>query len=126
MWNLLRQFRQQGFHFRRQVALGPYYADFADHRARFAIEVDGDTHAVGEGPARDRVRTEYLETRGFKVLRFSNRDVLNNPEGVFQVLDAHLTPTPNPSPRGGGEFGSDHATGTRLPVAAKSGGGQQQ
>lgn len=108
MWKLLRHFKSRGFHFRRQVALGPYFADFACHHAKIVFEVDGDTHAVGKGPEHDRRRTEYMQQRGFTIVRISNRDVLRNPEGVFHLieealLDSSATPTPDPSPQGGGE-----------------------
>jgi len=64
MWRLLKPFREQGFHFRRQVQIGRYYADFACHNQKLVIEVDGDTHAVGDGPANDEVRSEFLQNRG--------------------------------------------------------------
>lgn len=114
MWRLLKPFRDQGFHFRRQAQIGSYYADFACHHAKLVIEVDGDTHAVGDGPERDVTRDKYLRGRGFEVLRFSNADVVRNPEGVFEMIETMLakisslgaqgaTPTPDPSPQGGGE-----------------------
>ncbi len=110
MWRLLRPFRERGVHFRRQVALGPYYADFAILGTKLVVEVDGDTHHIGEGPEYDRRRDAYLASRGFPVLRFSNTDVLNEGEGVYLEIErvltelGALTPTPDPSPQGGGEL----------------------
>ncbi len=121
MWRLLHNFRE--LHFRRQVALGPYFADFASHKAELVIEVDGDTHSAAGGPEHDARRNAYLQERGFTVLRFSNRDVLNNPEGVFAALEERFseldlfsgTPTPDPSPQGGGEAGVVNSENTQLP-----------
>ncbi len=98
MWRLLFPFRTGGFHFRKQVALGPYVADFACHHAKIVIEVDGDSHATEQGPERDRARDDYLIGRGFKVVRFSNADVLENPEGVFAVIEDILNNAATPSP----------------------------
>jgi very-short-patch-repair endonuclease len=106
MWNILRQLRQQGHHFRRQVQLGPYYVDYANLEEAMVIEVDGATHTTDEAIEADAVRDAYLRSRGFEVLRFSNSDVVHNPAGVFDVMVLTLarlaTPTLDPSPHGGG------------------------
>jgi very-short-patch-repair endonuclease len=111
MWQLLWPWRTGGFHFRKQVEIGPYYVDFACIHAGLVIEVDGDTHGGDVAQANDRTRDEYLSARGFKVLRFSNDDVLSHKEGVFDVVAAALehrptnhrvSPPPQPSPQGGG------------------------
>ncbi len=86
MWRLLKPFRDRGFHFRRQVPIGKYYADFACHGQKLVIEVDGDSHGIGDGPDRDEIRTEFLQGEGYNVLRFSNGEVMNNPEGVFETI----------------------------------------
>ncbi len=83
MWRLLWQFREEGWHFRRQQPIGPYYADFACMHAKLVIEVDGETHVSAE---RDAARDEYMRNRGIQVLRFTNDDVLTNPEGVYTVV----------------------------------------
>ena len=112
MWALLWPFRQQGWHFRRQVRLDRYVADFACLHAKLVIEVDGDTHGTAEAERHDAERTEYLNSRGLQVLRFGNADVMANPDGVFAeiasilrvVQGAKNTPTPVPSPQGGGRI----------------------
>ena len=105
-WRLSQNWRQQGWHFRRQFQLGSYYVDFVCISAGLVIEIDGDTHGTELALANDSVRDDYLRGRGFTVMRFSNRDVLTSPEGVFTVVDTHLdrapSPPPQPSPRGGG------------------------
>jgi very-short-patch-repair endonuclease len=83
LWRLLWQFREDGWHFRRQQPIGPYYADFACMHAKLVIEVDGETHV---SPRRDAARDEYMRGRGIHVLRFTNDDVLTNESGVYEVV----------------------------------------
>jgi len=106
MWRLLYPLRQT-HNFRRQVPLGPYYADFACHSLGLVIKIDGDTHGSEQARAYDTTRTRFIEAEGYRVIRFTNVDVLSNPEGVLQVVSSHLenlppSPPPQPSPRGGG------------------------
>lgn len=110
-WRLIFPLRTGGWHFRKQVQLGPYYVDFACLHAGIVVEIDGDTHSTELVQKNDRVRDEYLSGRGFLVLRFSNDDVLANPDGVFDALVTALeprsgsrrrSPPPQPSPPGGG------------------------
>ena len=91
-------------HFRRQVPIGRFIADFCCLKAKLIVEVDGNQHGFDENVARDQERTDYLVSQGYTVLRFSNREVLTSINGVLEAIYAHLsTPTPNPSPQGGGE-----------------------
>ena len=83
MWNALRQLKPLGLHFRRQVPLGRYYADFACHHPRLVIEVDGETHTR---PDYDAKRDAFMRAEGYKVLRVSNVDVLHNIEGVLRLV----------------------------------------
>jgi very-short-patch-repair endonuclease len=109
LWNALKPLRDQGWHFRRQVPIGSYIADFACLHANLVIEVDGPTHDFTY--VADADRDEYMRSRGINVLHFSNDDVLNNSDGVFEAIAGVLnavsltsnTPTPAPSPQGGGE-----------------------
>ncbi len=86
LWAILFPLRRQGWHFRRQAQFDRYYADFACLHAGLVIEVDGDTHGTDEGGAHDAERTAYLQSRGIHVLRFSNRDVIDNPDGVYSEI----------------------------------------
>jgi len=90
LWNLLRPFRTGGYHFRKQVALGPYIADFACLHASLVIEVDGDTHFTNAAARRDTERDSYLHDRGFSTLRFTNDDVTANPDGVYTLIANYL------------------------------------
>ncbi len=94
----------QGSHFRRQVPIGPYIADFCCLKAKLVIEVDDNQHGIDANIASDAKRTAYLVSQGFSVLRFSNREVMTETASVLEAIYAALsTPTPNPSPQGGGE-----------------------
>jgi very-short-patch-repair endonuclease len=66
VWYRLRRRNISGHKFRRQHPIGPYFADFACLSARLVVEIDGALH---EDPERDRRKTDYLEGRGWRVLR---------------------------------------------------------
>ncbi|MFN7104180.1 MAG: endonuclease domain-containing protein [Pseudorhizobium sp.] len=91
-------------HFRRQMAIGPYVADFVCLAHRLIIEVDGEIHEVQDQRARDAERDVYLRSQDFRMLRFKNREViLDMPSVLRSITFAIATPTPSPSPQGGGE-----------------------
>ena len=87
LWSRLRRRQLEGHYFRRQVPLGPYVADFACLDGKLVVEVDGGQHAVEAD--RDAVRDKWLESRGYRILRFWNNDVLRNTEAVLaEILGA--------------------------------------
>jgi very-short-patch-repair endonuclease len=102
-WHLRHCLTLAGSHFRRQVQIGPYIADFACHRLKLVIEIDGSQH--GSQVAKDEARTRRLKSEGYRVMRFWNNEVFSNIEGVLTEIQNALaaTPTPDPSPQGGGE-----------------------
>ena len=118
LWQQLRLLKAENRHFRRQVPIGNYVADFACHRCKLVVELDGGQHNEPENLRRDEQRTNELRKQGYRVVRFWNADVFENLEGVVDMIrhEANLpttydykggkagaTPTPNPSPQGGGE-----------------------
>jgi very-short-patch-repair endonuclease len=84
LWNILRAHRLEDVKFNRQVECGPYYIDFAQRRARLAIELDGESHGGRE--AYDAGRTAFLERRGWRVVRFTNAEAMGNAEGVARAI----------------------------------------
>ena len=82
LWGILRA-RPRGFKFRRQQPIEGYIADFACFSARLIVEADGGQH---NGDPGDEIRTRILEAAGWRVLRFWNNDVLNNADGVAEVI----------------------------------------
>ena len=110
IWLQLRAERFEGVKFRRQKVIGHYIADFAANDPKLVIEIDGDTHGFDD--ARDAIRTRFLEEHGYRVVRYSNLDVMQNLDGVLMNLAAVLAdmrpPLPTLSPEGErvGERGS--------------------
>jgi len=94
LWRLLYPFRTSGFHFRKQAPIGPYYADIACHHAFLVIELDGDTHHTDQAKRHDATRDAFLKAEGYTVLRFSNADMMTNPEGVFDTIARTLEGRP--------------------------------
>lgn len=84
LWRLLREAFPE-HHFRRQVPIGPYFADFASHGARLVIELDGDTHGTAEARQHDAKRDAFLKEAGYKVLRVGNRQ-LTDLDGVWSAI----------------------------------------
>jgi very-short-patch-repair endonuclease len=115
LWVWLRTLRKtHGFHFRRQLPLGRFVADFGCHSIRLIIELDGPFH----DPQRDSERDAWFAKVGYRTPRFPNEMVVGQWDrviadirhelGVGSRLDGPLAclqqpPTPNPSPQGGGE-----------------------
>ena len=92
MWRLLRTVAPQA-RWRHQVPLRHFIVDFASHRTRLVIEVDGGQHS----PEADAARTAIIEAEGYRVLRFWNNDVLGNAEGCAQILSDTLAARSPPS-----------------------------
>jgi very-short-patch-repair endonuclease len=102
LWQRLRHdIALVGSHFRRQALVGPFIVDFASRKAKLVIELDGGQHDWQQ--ASDALRTHQIEAAGYRVLRFCNHDVVGNLEGVLNETQRVLPPTPDPSPREGGE-----------------------
>jgi very-short-patch-repair endonuclease len=100
LWRVLRG-KQQGVRFLRQHPLGPYIADFFSFASKLVIEVDGDTHCDPVQIERDKLRTEYLESEGCSILRFTNTQVLCDLSGVLEIISKHTNPLNLPTEVGG-------------------------
>ena len=93
--NMTRQERHLWYDFLRdypvkiykQKIIGNYIADFYCHSALLVIELDGSQHYMAEGADKDRKRTEVLEEMGIDVIRFSNREIDENFNGVCEKID---------------------------------------
>lgn len=90
LWSIVRGKQIDGCYFRRQAPIGPYIADFICVDRKLLIEVDGGQHYRPDRVASDDLRTQYLEDKGYRVLRFSNNDVLTNLEGVHTLITKAL------------------------------------
>jgi very-short-patch-repair endonuclease len=95
LWVKLRDLKGLGFHFRKQAPIGHYIVDFASFSTRIVIEVDGGQHGMADGIRSDNARDTFLQSQGFRVLRFWNSDVDQNLTGVVEsIVIALNTPTP--------------------------------
>jgi len=91
LWLALRDRRLDGHKFRRQSTIGPYIVDFFCAEAKLIIELDGGQH----NEEADATRTRFLAERGYQILRFWNNEVLENFEGVLQVISETLKKRPS-------------------------------
>ena len=86
-WQELRSFRSDhGIHFRRQVPIGPYVADFAAHSGKLVIEIDGEFHFTEEGVRRDKFRDEWFHAAGYRVIRISTGELSANLNGCTETV----------------------------------------
>ncbi len=100
LWTYLRDRRLLGFKFRRQHPIGSYVADFCCLEKRLVVELDGGQHA--QRSVHDLARTNDMKKEGFRVIRFWNNQVLENPQGVLESIVAALK-SPHLDPLPGGE-----------------------
>ena len=98
LWRHLSNGQLDGDKFRRQSVIGSYIADFACPAAKLIVEVDGDTH----DDVKDSIRDDALATHGYRVIRVTNQDVMQNMDGVLafilEALHANREPPPQPLP----------------------------
>jgi len=92
LWSKLRRKQMHGHMFRHQTSIGNYIVDFACLTIKLVIEVDGGQHNINK--ARDERRTRWLESRGYRVMRFWNNEVLQNPQGVAEAIWRATKPEP--------------------------------
>lgn len=86
LWSRLRSRQIRGKQFYRQKIIGEYIADFYCPKSKLVIEVDGGQHYTEEGKEKDRQRDEQMTEVGVRVLRFSDRDVLENIDAVMEKI----------------------------------------
>ena len=86
LWQRLRRKQLYGLKFRRQHPVERFILDFYCPQHKLVIEIDGDSHAEPEQQLYDQARTEWLEQQGMRVIRFTNREVETNIEGVLEEI----------------------------------------
>ena len=90
LWQRIRRKQLKGRQFYRQKNIGDFIVDFYCPSAKLIVELDGGQHYTEEGVKTDKIRDDYLENFGFLVLRFSDREVFKNIEGVLEKIFEHL------------------------------------
>ena len=96
LWSNLRRKQLNDRIFYRQKNIGSYIVDFYCPSAKLIIELDGGQHYSAKGREKDEARDKFLVNLGFKVLRFSDLDVLKDMDGVLAVLYEHTKIPPAP------------------------------
>jgi very-short-patch-repair endonuclease len=86
LWVKLRELKALGFHFRKQAPVGPYIVDFISFGCKLVIEADGGQHGMPKGAESDQARDAFLQSQGFRVLRFWNSDIDANLGGVMESI----------------------------------------
>jgi very-short-patch-repair endonuclease len=100
LWLKLKNRNLGGFKFRRQHPISPYIVDFVCLEQKLIVELDGGQHA--EQSANDAKRTSYLESKGYRLIRFWNVEALKQTDTVLEEIFRQLhTPHPGPLPASG-------------------------
>jgi very-short-patch-repair endonuclease len=92
LWRVLRGGNLEGVRFLRQKAFGRYIVDFYCASAKLVIELDGEVHDTIEAQTYDALRTETLEARGLRMLRFRNDLVLEELPEVIRKIREMICP----------------------------------
>lgn len=91
LWQELQSEPFKRFRFRRQHPIQTFIVDFYSHKLKLIIEVDGEYHETEEQQTLDKKRTEVLQYQGLEIIRFSNKEVLENLRSVLKELNERIT-----------------------------------
>ena len=86
LWANLNNKQMHGERFLRQYSVDQYIIDFYCPRLKLAVEIDGDSHYIGEAQEYDKERQSFIEALGIRFLRFTNTDISENIDGVCQTI----------------------------------------
>jgi very-short-patch-repair endonuclease len=90
LWSKLRAKQLKGKQFYRQRIIGDYIVDFYCPKANLIVELDGGQHYTNEGIKKDKMRDNSIRERGYKILRFSDREIFENLAGVIERIYGDL------------------------------------
>ncbi len=90
LWSKLKGKQLNGKKFRRQYGIGTFIVDFYCSELKLAIEVDGDSHFIGDKPKLDKERQSFIESEGVRVLRFTNNEIYKNLDGVLRTIEKFI------------------------------------
>ncbi|HKZ64739.1 MAG TPA: vitamin B12 dependent-methionine synthase activation domain-containing protein, partial [Chitinophagaceae bacterium] len=94
LWQIVKSKKLEGYKFRRQHIIGSYIADLVCLNKRLIIEIDGLIHQLPENKEADEIRTQWLNERGFKILRVTNEKVINKTEEILELISSTLKNQP--------------------------------
>ena len=87
LWQRIRNRQIKNIKFRRQHPIDIFIADFYSHEIKLVIELDGEIHNKPENIEKDKIRTTHLELLGITVIRFTNKEVFQDIEGVISKIE---------------------------------------
>jgi very-short-patch-repair endonuclease len=90
LWSKLRTKQLKGRQFYRQRIIGNYIVDFYCPKANLIVELDGGQHYTDEGRKKDKIRDDYMMDQGYKILRFSDKEIFENLTGVIERIYGDL------------------------------------
>lgn len=90
LWNLLKNRQFHNLRFKRQDPIGNYIVDFVCPEIKLIIEIDGGQHNEPENIEYDHQRTEFLESNGYRIIRFWNNDIYKNINGVIEEIEKYI------------------------------------
>jgi very-short-patch-repair endonuclease len=90
LWSVLKGKKLSGAKFRRQHSITNYIVDFYCPKFKLVIEVDGKTHLEPTIAEKDVIRDHFLNQIGFKVLRFTNEEIMNQLDNVIREIENEL------------------------------------
>ena len=94
LWAKIRGKQLKEYQFYRQQIIGNYIVDFYCPKAKIVLELDGGQHYNLAGKEKDRERDNYMKNQGVKVLRFSDREVFENIDGILETIWNYLQNLP--------------------------------
>ena len=121
LWELLKGKQLEDFKFRRQHIIGQYIADFVCLDRMLVIEIDGLIHQVPENKESDEIRTKWLESNGFRVIRFTNKEVTIDTEKVLIKILENVKKQKSQSPQKVLPLGEDLGGAGRVLMATVKG-----
>jgi very-short-patch-repair endonuclease len=98
LWDRLKGRQLEGYKFRRQYSVEDFVIDFYCPELKLAVEVDGDSHYTEDALLSDRKRQIEIETFGIRFLRFTNREVYENLEGILLKIEERIKQITSPTP----------------------------
>ena len=108
LWLRLRDLQRLGYHFRRQSPIHAYVVDFECRRSRLVIEVDGGQHGFDGHLKQDTARDRYLQSAGYRVLRFWNNQIDRELDGVIETILSVLSERRTPPGSSRDKLGPSH------------------
>lgn len=103
LWGFLEAGQIGGHKFRRQAAIGHYIVDFVCFSHQLIIELDGPQHLEPSAMEHDARRTAWIDSQGFRVLRFRNQELDEDIQRVVEMIARALQESPLPNPPHQGE-----------------------